>query len=145
MPSHFIPHHCLIHFVLNKDQSAQRRVPHNLQARNQAVYQLFMPSDTLVYFIRGSQQTLHRVRKVNGKFYAMSKQGQLFKVNTDRYHVYQADLTLAWVVGDETHPVKGLKAVLYKQQGNQKQFYIPQGEWLNTYLHLSVNAHAHYD
>lgn len=75
----------------------------------------------------------------------MGKQGQLFKVNTTRYHIYQADLTLAWVVGDETRPVKGLKAVLYKQQGNLKQFYIPQGEWLNTRLHLSVNAHAHYD
>lgn len=145
-PSHFIPHHRLIRFVLTKDRTSQRSTPHNLKARNQAVYQLFMPGDTLVYFIKGSQQTLRRVRKVNGKFYAtVGKQGQLFKVNTTRYHIYQADLTLAWVVGDETRPVKGLKAVLYKQQGNLKQFYIPQGEWLNTRLHLSVNAHAHYD
>lgn len=145
-PNHFIPHHRLIRFVLTKDQTSQRRTPHNLRARNKAVYQLFMPGDTLVYFIKGKHQLLHRVRKIGGKFYAtMGKLGQLFKVNTARYHIYQADLTLALVVGNETRPVKGLKAILYKQQGSQKQFYIPQGEWLNTRLHLSVNAHAHYD
>lgn len=145
-PNHFIPHQRLIRFVLTKDQTSQRRTPHNLQAHNKAVYQLFMSGDTLVYFIKSKHQILHRVRKIGGKFYAtMGKLGQLFKVNTAHYHIYQADLTLALVVGNEIRPVKGLKAILYKQQGSQKQFYIPQGEWLNTRLHLSINAHAHYD
>lgn len=146
LPKHFIPHHHVLRFVLNKEQDSNRRLPRNLTSHNMAVYQLFMPDDTLIYFIKDAHETLHRVRKFEDKFYRMSGTGQLFQVNTSRDKVYQANLFLiSNKVNASTTLVKGLKAVIYKQEGKQTQFYIPQSQWLHTHLYLGIHLYAHYD
>lgn len=117
------------------------RTPRNLGEHNHAAYELFMPGDTLIYFVRTAHKTLHRVRKHDAEYYKMGQSGQLTKVDVTRQHVYQAYLTLTIysVAGDKPLvPATSFKAVLYKRHGKQKRFYIPQSEWLSTHLHLNI-------
>lgn len=118
------------------------QTPRNLGEHNRAAYELFMSGDTLIYFVRTAPKTLHRVRKYDAEYYKMGKAGQLTKVDVARQKVYQAYLTFTvYSVADKPlAPAPSFKAVLYKRHGEQKQFYIPQSEWLSTYLHLNIQT-----
>lgn len=136
IPAHYISYQYLLQALA---QSTQR--PCNLKRSNQAVYKLFTPNDTTIYFIEGKGKVLHRVLQLKDKFYKIKKSGRLDSINVAHYQVYKAYFTLEkYWLDKPMGQVQGLRAILYKSNKNRKKFYVTPSQWKDKHFHLQIKA-----
>lgn len=115
--------------------------PYNLSKHNKAVYDLFMPGDTCVFFMKNKKRELLRIRFLKGHFYKISLVGGVEKINPDLQNIYKANLSLVYTKDDYPVMISSTGGVYYQMKSEVTFINQTKRERVKTKLKVALYKH----